>query len=348
MTATNLAAATAPARTSDGGMSRPLWTWARLLGGAAIIGVLVWRLGTGPFLAGIRTIDWWSLVAAAGIGLVTTVCCAWRWSLVARGLGVAIPLRVAVAAYYRSQFLNTTLPGGVLGDVHRAVRHGQDVGDVGRGLRAVAWERSAGQVVQVVLAMIMLLLVPSPVRSSMPVVASVVVACALGVVLLARARPPGGRSLWARTVRTAAADLRDVLLARRAWPGIVLASVVVVAGHTATFLIAARTAGSTASPVRMLPLALLVLLAMAVPANIAGWGPREGVAAWAFGVAGLGAAQGVATAVVYGVIVLVASLPGAVVLFAGWLHRDSRAADKTGPARLRTPATASPEGATRG
>ena len=59
---------------------------------------------------------------------------------------------------------------------------------------------------------------------------------------------------------------------------------------------------------------MLVLLAMAVPANIGGWGPREGVAAWAFGAAGLGADQGVAAATVYGVLVLVASLPGAAVL----------------------------------
>jgi len=63
-------------------------------------------------------------------------------------------------------------------------------------------------------------------------------------------------------------------------------------------------------------LTLLALVAMAVPANIAGFGPREGVAAWAFGAAGLSAAEGVATAMVYGALVLVASLPGAAVLAA--------------------------------
>ena len=78
-------------------------------------------------------------------------------------------------------------------------------------------------------------------------------------------------------------------------------------------MIAARTAGTTAPLSRMLPLALLVMLAMVLP-SIAGWGPREGVTAWAFAAAGLGADAGVATAVVYGVMVLVASLPGAAVL----------------------------------
>jgi len=38
---------------------------------------------------------------------------------------------------------------------------------------------------------------------------------------------------------------------------------------------------------------------MGIPTNIGGWGPREGAAASA---AGLGADQGVATAVVYGVM----------------------------------------------
>ena len=72
----------------------------------------------------------------------------------------------------------------------------------------------------------------------------------------------------------------------------------------------------TAPPSRMLPLALLVLLAAALP-NVGGWGPREGVTAWAFAAAGLGASLGVATAVVYGVMVFVASLPGAAVLAGG-------------------------------
>jgi glycosyltransferase 2 family protein len=329
-------------------MSGTLWRWARPVGGVAILALLVWRLGTGPFLDGVRRIDGWSLVAASGIALLTTVCCAWRWSLVARGLGVGVPLRTAVAAYYRSQFLNTTLPGGVLGDVHRGVSHGRDVGDVSRGLRAVAWERSAGQVVQMVLTLIVLLLLPSPVRSSVPVVAAALVAGAVGVVLLGRVLPNSGPSRWARTLRAAAADLRDGLLARRAWPGIVVASAVVVAGHAATFLIAARTAGSTASLDRMLPLAMLVLLAGTVPTNIGGWGPREGVAGWAFGVAGLGAAQGVATAVVYGVMVLVANLPGAVVLIAEWLRRDTRGHHPAAAPRRRPPATARPDGAARG
>ena len=309
-------------------MSRAAWACIRVLGGAAILAVLFWRLGTGPLLDGLRTISGWSLAAAAGVALVTTVCWAWRWSLVARGLGVAVPLRAAITAYYRSQFLNSALPGGVLGDVHRGLQHGRDTGDVSRGLRAVGWERLAGQMVQVVLALIVLLVLPSPVRSSMPAVLAIAVLCVVGAVGLIRARPPHGTSRWARTLRTASTDVRAGLLAPRTRAAILLSSVVVVAGHMTTFLIAARTAGATASSLQLLPLAMLVLLAMTVPTNIGGWGPREGVAAWLFAAAGLGAAQGLAVAAVYGVLVLVASLPGAAVLAITSLGSGSRASTR--------------------
>jgi uncharacterized membrane protein YbhN (UPF0104 family) len=154
----------------------------------------------------------------------------------------------------------------------------------------------------------------------MPLVAIVVVAAALGIVLVARWRPDGGRSAWARGRRAAARDIREAFLTGSAWVGIALASALVVGGHAITFMIAARTAGSTAPLSQLLPLALVAMTAMVLP-NVGGWGPREGVTAWAFGAAGLGAGQGVATAVVYGVMVLVASLPGAAVLVVAWFRR---------------------------
>jgi glycosyltransferase 2 family protein len=303
---------------------RAVWRWARLAAAAGTLAVLVWHLGTGPFLDGLRAVDGGALAAASGLAVLTTVCCAWRWRIVARGLGIDLPLGPAVAAYYRSLFLNVTLPGGVVGDVHRGISHGRETSDIGRGLRAVAWERSAGQVVQVVITVAVLLVVPSPVQATMPLVALALLATAAGVALAVRVRPAVGQSRWARWRSAAARELRDGLLARRAWPAIALVSALVVAGHAVTFLIAARTAGATAPPAQMLPLALLVLSAAALP-NVGGWGPREGVTAWAFAAVGLGASVGVATAVVYGVMVFVASLPGAAVLLAAWVRRSRSA-----------------------
>ena len=103
---------------------RSFLRWTRPAAAAAVLGIMIWRLGSGPFIDGVRAIDGRALVAAAAIFFVTTACCAWRWTLVARGLGVGLSLPDAVSAYYRCLFLNLTLPGGVAGDVHRGVGHG--------------------------------------------------------------------------------------------------------------------------------------------------------------------------------------------------------------------------------
>ena len=279
--------------------------------------MLAWRVGAGPLVNGLRLTTGWPLAAALAITSLTTLCCAWRWRLVAGGLGVGMPLSTAVAAYYRSQFLNATLPGGVIGDLHRAVRHGREVGDLGPSLRAVAWERASGFAVQMMLTVgVLLLLLPWPAGSLLRLVA-LPVAVVAGVALVAVPLRLDRRRLPARIARAFTTDLRDAVLAPRAWPGILLASTVAVLGHAAVFLVAVRATGSDVALGRLLPLALVVLMASAVPTNIAGWGPREGAAAWAFGSVGLSPAEGVTVAVVYGVLALVATLPGAVVVVVG-------------------------------
>jgi uncharacterized membrane protein YbhN (UPF0104 family) len=252
---------------------------------------------------------------------VTTFCAAWRWTIVARGLGIRLSLPGAVAAYYRAVFLNLALPSGIAGDVYRGLSHGREVHDVGRALRAVVWERAAGQVVQVAITIGVLLVLPSPVRSSMPIVAVAVLVVAVVVALLGRDRGGEARSRLARIRHAVVTDLRDGVLRRSALPAVVLSSTVVALGHAVTFLIAAHTVGVTAPTSRVLPLAMLAVMAMVLP-SIGGWGPREGVTAWVFSAAGLGADRGAASAVAYGVLVLAASLPGAVVLVVGWLPRS--------------------------
>jgi hypothetical protein len=304
-------------------MSRKAWAWGRRVGPALVLGVVVWRLGTGPFLDGLRTVDGGALAAAAGLVALTTVCSAWRWKIVAGGLGVEIPLPTAVSAYYRSLFLNVILPGGIIGDVHRGVDQGREVSDVGRGLRSVAWERLAGTVVQLVLTVAVLMALPSPVHPFMPLLAIGIAVVAFGAAIVTRTRARGAGSAWGRVWSGLTGEIRGGLLTRRSWLGIALASALAVAGHAAIFLLAARTAGTSAPLVRMIPIAVIVLWSGVLP-SVGGWGPREGLTAWVFGAAGLGAGRGVASAVVYGVMVLVACLPGAAVLVVAWLRGSRR------------------------
>lgn len=307
--------------------------WLRPLAASALAGVLAWRVGPGAIAQAAQQVDAGSLglavAAAVAVAGVTTVCVAWRWVLVARGFGLSLALPHAVAASYRAQFLNVTLPAGVAGDVHRAVAHGRSVGDVARGAYAVVCERAIGQVVQIALAVAALTIVPSPLQwaagppwrgAGMWVLAGVglVVIVGLGV----RRRPGRRESPADPPPRDARSQLSPPVFSPRVWSAAVVMSVLAVSGHVGTFLLAVRAAGVTETPSHLVPLALLVLLAAAVPLNLGGWGPREGAAAWAFGAAGLGADHGLVVAALYGTLVIAASLPGAVVILCAATRRD--------------------------
>lgn len=226
----------------------------------AVLGLLAGRFGVDPFLEGVRAAGPVAIAVAGLITAGTTWCCAVRWTLVSARWGTPIPLRVAYKAYYRSQLINVTVPGGVVGDVHRGLRH---------GWRAVLGERAAGQAVQ--LALVGALLLPGPWR-------------------------------WA--------GLGVVLLLVVAGGVIALLSVLSTAGHLVVFLVAAGAAGAALPTTSLVTVGALVLLGSAIPLNVAGWGPREGVAAWAFTAFGSTAAVGLAVAVTFGVIATLATLPG--------------------------------------
>jgi uncharacterized membrane protein YbhN (UPF0104 family) len=280
----------------------------RLAAGVAVLWFLGRELGAAPFEDGLRAVTWQAVAAAVTITVLTTVCSAWRWRVVARALGADIDLPRATGAYYRSLFLNSVLPGGILGDVHRAVTQGRRAGDVAQGVRAVGWERLCGQVVQAVVTALPYVLAG---------IAGVVGCAALVVGVAARL----DRSRPARAARAIAADLRRGVLVRSVWPQLTLASVLVVAGHTATFVIAARVAGSTAPLGELIALLMVIQIAAGIPLSIGGWGPREGAAAWAFAVAGLGAANGVTVSTLYALLMLIAVTPGAGLLLKDAIRR---------------------------
>jgi glycosyltransferase 2 family protein len=290
--------------------------WLSLAGGALVLAVLLWRFGTGPFADAWQVTTVGSLAAALVLTALATLANAWRWRVVARALGAPLTPAASVAAYYRSQFLNATLPGGVLGDAHRGVRHGRDAGDLGVGLRATVWDRVGGQVVQVGLLVVVLLVFPTPLRACAPVAIAGLAAVGLFARWLARRR--GSVAFVGRDLR---ALLRPAVAAR-----IVLASCSSSAGHVAVFLLATRAVGVDAGPSLLLVIALAVLVGSAVPLSVAGWGPREGITAGVFALVGLGSATGLTVSVVFGVLSAVATVPGLLVLVADAVVRRRRPA----------------------
>jgi glycosyltransferase 2 family protein len=238
--------------------------WWQVTGGVVVLAFLAWQLGAGPFLDGLGATTVWAVLVAVVVTAGTTWCVALRWSLLTERLGGRVPVGTAYLAYYRSQLINATLPGGVVGDLHRGVRH---------GWRGVVWDRVLGQTVQV--ALVGALLLPGPWRWGGLAAVAVMVAA-------------GGRLL--------------------------LLSALSTAGHLVVFVVAAESVGVSMSFGTLVSIGALVLLGAAIPLNVAGWGPREGVAAWAFAAYGSTASTGLAVSVTFGVLALMATLPGLLLL----------------------------------
>lgn len=296
----------------------------RLIGGPAIFAVVLVWVDVPEVLSRLGDLHFGWAALAAVVGIAQMLGSAWRWRFTADRLDIRLPFGSAVREYWLAGFLNQVIPGGVVGDVSRAIRHARDEargrdgdapggGPEGRAVHAVILERLSGQVVVAVAAAVSAVTLLTPVPGDWAVAGGL---AGLLVIVTGRASmgPDRGAIPGRDRLRDFSDSLRSALLARRALPVQLLTSIAVVGSYVAMYLAAARAVGVETPFVTMLPLVTPVLLAMLIPVSVAGWGVREGAAAAIWAWAGLPAADGVAISVAYGLLVLVSTLPGALVL----------------------------------
>lgn len=282
----------------------------------AVLGTVLWWLEPASVASRLADLSHGWLLGALAVSVVQMALSAWRWRFTAARLGLSLPYSHAVGDYYLSVFVNHLLPGGVAGDALRAHRHATASRQTGAAWRAVIIERASGQAVVVVGTLAVLVFVPVWTRV-LPAPSSLgdelLKPVALGLLLIAGAlaltafRSPG---VWKAFGR----DVRRALLARGAWPRQVASSVGIVFSYALVFAMAARAVGAAQDFTFLLALALPILLAMLIPFSVGGLGFREAAAAWVWLALGLPPEQGAAAALTYGLLVLIAAAPGAVVL----------------------------------
>lgn len=290
----------------------------RLLLPLVLIGLCLWLSDGRDALQRLSDLSpGWALATLVLLNAVTLLS-ALRWRRTAGALGLGMPRGRAVREYYMAQFVNQTLPGGVLGDAARAARSRQN-GPMSRAAQAVVLERAAGQAGMAVVALsgIGILLAgagrPAPDAGLAATlwVPGAVLAFLLGALLLLLASRGGRTHGWRAAARTA-------LLGQ--WPAQMALSLVIAVLTVAAFVTAARASGSLLPAGKAALVVPLILTAMLLPASVAGWGWREGAAAALFPLAGLSAEAGLAASIAYGLISLLSALPGAF-----FLRRTSRA-----------------------
>jgi hypothetical protein len=290
-----------------------------------LIALVLWAVDGESLRRELGRVSPFVLLPALVLTVVQIALSAWRWRYTAERLGLRLPYGIAVREYYLATFLNQILPGGVLGDVNRAWRHGASGGEANNkvtALHGVAIERLSGQLM---LALVVAVSVGWLVQSGrlIPWSPDIGVWIIVAFFVLALALWLAFRFGLAGYIQRLRRDLFQSLLRWPALPVQLGSSLLVLASYLGVFLFLAAGAGyleSVEAALVVAALATMLLLSMVIPLTVAGWGIREGAAAILWPLAGLPAEQGVALSVGYGALVFVSSLPGLAFVFTGKLR----------------------------
>jgi len=224
-----------------------------------------------------------------------------RWQMIAQTLDLRISYPRAVAEYYIAQLVNVMLPGGVVGDVARAVRL-RHAGDMLRAAQSVAADRLVGQAVMFAalgLGLSVALLMPGGI--AWPAFAWIGIGggvITIGIVVALSWRTTATGQFLALILRL----LRDLRLLAL---GVTITALLIFSVYAC-----ARATGTTIPPAGWITLIPLILSAMLIPLSVAGWGWREGAAAALFPLIGATPSAGIAMGIAYGAMMMITALPG--------------------------------------
>jgi len=255
-----------------------------------------------------------------------------RWQLTAERLGAKLLFRVALPEYYLAVLTNQLLPGGILGDATRAVRHGHRLKTrdsslrYGPAIRAVIFERASGQLILFIFMLAGLFFwptMPQGQMSSIEIGGTVLFfVLIVGALLFILIKGPFRHSRFGISTLVFFKQAGHALLARDVVFLQFLYSLSVLTTYLFCFYCAARAIGIAMSFSEVVAFVPAILLSMTIPITIAGWGIREASAAAIWGLANLTPTNGVAISVTYGIIVLLSAMPGIFFVFPRLGQRD--------------------------
>ncbi|MGH8735954.1 MAG: lysylphosphatidylglycerol synthase transmembrane domain-containing protein [Burkholderiales bacterium] len=242
------------------------------------------------------------LVGALSLLLLMIVLVALRWRLLARWLGIAMSPALAVRALFLAMFGGQLLPSAIGADVLR----GWLLARRTTGVARVVASLMADRLMALFAACLLLLISDRAIARLVPSYAAFVAPTAVlgsGVILIVFLL--GLRRMSAmREVRVQAKPLLFAL----AIALVVQGAAVVAAALVAT---AYRLDGSLSLWVSVIPLSVML---SAIPVSVNGWGVREATIVTLASGLGIAPADALLVSVTLGVLHVLASLPGAVVM----------------------------------
>jgi len=294
-----------------------------------LIWLVVGSVDIGDTMDRIRGIPLWIAPVALTLMLAQFLLATWRWRIVMRQFDQDLPFKTAFRFFFEGMFFNQALPSTVGGDgirIYRSFRAGLPLESA---INSVILDRVLGLASQVLLVAVAQPLfyqrVDDPAARMTFTLIFILAAAGISMLLLMSWMPARlhrwsiFRGLTALSVAARQAFSRPSVLL----PVVGLS----VAGHLLTvsvFYLLFWCLDLPATFMDCLVLVPSVLLLATVPVSVAGWGLREGAMVAAFGLLGVAAGGAAAVSVLFGLGLIVLSLPGGLLWFIG---SDRRVAD---------------------
>lgn len=304
-------------------MAKSRWKLlAKFLFSAALIVLLVRHYQVDGVIRQLAQADVPLALAAILLTVGMSLIHAWRWKFVITANGSSLGYANALRLLQIGYFFNQALPSSVGGDLVRvwqAHRHGMRL--------SVAFN---SVVVDRLTALAGLLLI---VAVSMPWLAGVIGSaymrvflatllfaglCGFGVLLFVDRLPEKYfswrplRALWQMS-----GFARRVFLDKNCLTWVLALSVITHMLVCLAVYLLAQALAISLTFIHCLMLVPLVMLVTMIPVSIAGWGVREGAMVVALGMVGVPASSAFSLSLLFGLVVAVASLPGAMIWMLG-------------------------------
>lgn len=300
-------------------LNRSARKWIAFAVKAAVTASLIWLVLRGVDLgAAFERMAGLSLPAAImAVALLMLHCfvAGWRWRMIMRLFGPALPLRASIRLFFEGYFFNNALPSTIGGDgvrIYRANRLGLPLA---ASVNGVLLDRVTGLTGLFILVAAGQPLLYARIEDTATrlAFAAILLAGIAGIAALILARRIPERLLPAR-LRDPVHKLSEATHAAYLRPTVSLPvlglSVVVHGLIVASVYVIAVGLGLDVGLFESLVLVPAVILLSTIPVSIGGWGLREGLMVVALGLAGVPAEAALSVSILFGLAQIAAGLPG--------------------------------------
>ncbi len=290
------------------------------------------------FTSILKRVDKLRMAGLAALLIVPVVIMSARWRLLMRANGFEVSFGRVFLVNYAGSFFNTFLPGGVGGDIAKAVMTASGEERKAAAVATVLLDRIIGLVAMILMAAVAVIpFIGDPaMRNPVIIIAVLFGGLVLGYpIYFSRGLRESRLGQWMKQrlpfVRTLAAIDGVMHTMKHSGRTIVLALLLSLATQAWTIVVVWLMAREMAmSPAPTLAQFFLfepiIFIVTAVPLSIGGWGVQEGAYRLLLGLAGVAPNEAIALSLIFKVGLLTVSIPGGILFALGAAKRRPVAA----------------------